>query len=256
MQKVCDERGENQTPETLRNESEAKECCLPLLFIRDADQLHTFSLSQLPQTIMLASNTCRFLLFSFLSLPASAETVRGAHCELAEVKVNLLTAGDFTILAETGITTTGVTSITGHIGVSTIITTAMTDFDLVMDTNNEYSTTTKVVGGGNVCAPDYIGNALATPTKLTIAVNDMLTAYTDAKGRPNSNAARINLGAGILGGGVPGSAGTSEAPLMPGVYTFSTGVSLTGSPVTSTSAVMASTSSSFFKRALSTNCSW
>jgi hypothetical protein len=177
---------------------------------------------------MFASNTCRFVIFSFLSLSASAETVRGAHRELAEVEVNLLTAGNFTILAETGITTTGVTSISGDIGVSPIVATAMTGFDLVMDTNNEYSTSTKVVGGGKVYAPDYIGNALATPTKLTTAVDDMLTAYNDAKGRPNSNAARINLGAGILGGGVPGSAGTSEAPLTPGVYTFSTGVSLTG----------------------------
>jgi hypothetical protein len=177
---------------------------------------------------MFTYSSCYFFLFSFLSLSANAETVRGAHRELVEVPVNLLTAGDFTILAATGITTTGVTSVTGDIGVSPIGAAAMTGFGLVMDTNNEFSTSTLVVGGGRVYAPDYVGNEEATKAKLTAAVGDMKGAYKNAKGRVNSDAARINLGAGILGGGVPGSAGTAEAPLTPGVYTFTTGVSLTG----------------------------
>jgi hypothetical protein len=57
---------------------------------------------------------------------------------------------------------------------------------------------------------------------LTEAVLDMETAYLDAAGRPNEDAARINLGAGILG-----VAGGADNPLTPGVYTFGTGVTIT-----------------------------
>jgi hypothetical protein len=53
----------------------------------------------------------------------------------------------------------------------------------------------------------------------------MEAAYTDAAGRTNPDAARINLGAGILGGVNPGG---QLDPLTPGVYTFGTGVLLSG----------------------------
>jgi hypothetical protein len=194
------------------------------LTISIQDQLHTFSLSQLLQTTMFTFTTCQFVLFSLLSLSANAETIRGAHREL-EATVPLQTAGDFAILAQTGITSTGATSINDDIAVSPIGATAMTGFDLVMNTNNQYSTSTKVVAGGKVYASDYMGT---TPTTLSTAVGHMVAAYEDAEGRDNTNQARIELGAGILGGGVPGSPGTAAAPLTPGVYTFSTGVLLTG----------------------------
>jgi len=57
---------------------------------------------------------------------------------------------------------------------------------------------------------------------LTTAVGAMETAYTDAAGRTNPDAARINLGGGHLGGDFGGS----ESPLTPGVYTFGTDVTL------------------------------
>ena len=44
--------------------------------------------------------------------------------------VNLLVAGRFVILSKAGISTTGVTSIVGDIGVSPISATAITGFDL------------------------------------------------------------------------------------------------------------------------------
>jgi hypothetical protein len=54
-------------------------------------------------------------------------------------------------------------------------------------------TAPQVVGG--VFAAD---NDAPTPTALTTAVADMLTAYTDAAGRPTP--AFLNLGAGAIGG--------------------------------------------------------
>jgi hypothetical protein len=46
--------------------------------------------------------------------------------------------------------------------------------------------------------------------KLTTAVRDMETAYTDAAGRTNTNPERINLAEGLISGEV----------LTPGIYTF------------------------------------
>ena len=92
--------------------------------------------------------------------------------------VNLGTSGDFVILAKTGISTTGVTSITGDIGVSPIDHTAITGFGLILDASGTFSTSSLVVG--KVYAADYTD---PTPTKMSTAVGDMETAYTDAAGR-------------------------------------------------------------------------
>jgi hypothetical protein len=169
--------------------------------------------------MLFSSNTCRFALFFFLSLSANAETVRGAHRELAAVTaVELLTAGNYAILAKTGISTVPTSAITGNIGVSPIAATAITGFTLTLDSDAQFSEDqTQIVGQAH--AASY-GGAIAT--LLTTAVSNMEAAYTDAAGRLNSEAARINLGSGSLGGdfGGPG------APLTPGVYTFGSDVTI------------------------------
>jgi hypothetical protein len=43
--------------------------------------------------MMFSSNTCRVVLFSFLSLSANAQTFRGVHRELQVANVNLGTSG-------------------------------------------------------------------------------------------------------------------------------------------------------------------
>jgi hypothetical protein len=124
------------------------------------------------------------------------------------------------ILAKTGITNVQTSVITGDIAVSPITGAAMTGFTMILDSGGQFSSSTQVDGkayGANYAAP--------TPATLTTAVSAMETAYADAAGRPNADASRINLGAGILGGVNPGGPGS---PLTPGVYTFATGVSLTG----------------------------
>ena len=160
----------------------------------------------------------------FLLSVAAMVSVAGAT-----TAVNLRTAGDFVILAKAGITNVPGGVITGDIGVSPIAASAMTGFDLIMDSSNEFSTSEQVVDG-NVYAPNYMS---PTGTKLTTAVSDMLTAYNDAAARPvtsgpfqgegaGAGATYTNLGAGEIGG----------LTLTPGVYTYTIDVRITGSDVT------------------------
>jgi hypothetical protein len=133
--------------------------------------------------------------------------------------VDLGTAGNYVILSKAGITTTLVTDITGDIAVSPIAGAAMTGF-LETTTGAAFEKSQFVTG--SMFAANY---AVPTPNTLTVAVLDMQAAYTDAAGRPNADGARINLGAGILGGVLPGG---PDAPLTTGVYTFGTDVLLKG----------------------------
>jgi hypothetical protein len=122
--------------------------------------------------------------------------------------VDLGLAENFAVLTKTGITTTGVTTITGNIGVSPIDATAITGFGLIMDSTNEFATSPSVTGV--VYAADY---AEPTPTNLTTAISDLHTAYVDAAGR-TVPAAVTEEGAGNISG----------MTLAPGLYKWSTGV--------------------------------
>jgi hypothetical protein len=161
------------------------------------------------------------LWFSSHLLKVQAETVRGVHRELAVPDaVNLLSAADYAILSKSGISTVPGSTITGNIAVSPAAATYMTGFSLTADSTNVFSTSTQVVG--EVYAANY---HTPTPALLTSAVSDMEAAYTDAAGRVNTNAARINIGTGLLGGSATDDVGGSQNPLTTGIYTFSTSVS-------------------------------
>jgi hypothetical protein len=127
---------------------------------------------------------------------------------LAPGAVDLRTAGNYTILAKTGITNVPTSAITGDMGVSPITHTAITGFSLVLDGGGQFSTSAQVTG--KVFAADY---AAPTPATLTQAVLDMQAAYTDAATRP---ADFTNVGAGNIGG----------MTLTPGVYHWTTGVTI------------------------------
>ena len=161
----------------------------------------------------------------FLISAAAMVSVASASTNY-NVAVDLGTAEDFVILAKAGVTNVPGGAITGDIGVSPIAASAMTGFDLVMDSSNEFSTSTEITG--KAFAPDYMS---PTGTKLTTAVSDMLTAYNDAAARPVTSgpfqgagpgATYTNLGAGEIGG----------LTLTPGVYTYDISVGITGDDVT------------------------
>ena len=129
--------------------------------------------------------------------------------------VNLGTAGNFAILAKTGVSNTGSSQIWGDIGVSPIDSTAITGFGLVMDAGGTFSTSSLVTG--SIYAADYTD---PTPTMLTTAVGDMEIAYTDAAGRTNPD--HTELGAGDI----------TSMTLTPGLYKWSSTVLISAAGVT------------------------
>lgn len=120
--------------------------------------------------------------------------------------VVLGTAGNYVILAKSAVSTTGTTAVTGNIGVSPAAASFITGFSLVADATNVFATSPLVTG--QIFASDYTA---PTPSNLTTAVNNMLTAYTDAAGRAPDY---TELGTGNIGGMV----------LAPATYKWSTGV--------------------------------
>ena len=122
--------------------------------------------------------------------------------------VDLGTAGNYVILAKSGISTTGATAITGDIGLSPAEATYITGFSL--NSPPADSSTSDLVTG-KVWASDY---AVPTPANLTTAVMDMENAYTDAAGRSMPD--HTELGAGNIDG----------MTLSPGLYKWGTGVNI------------------------------
>jgi hypothetical protein len=122
--------------------------------------------------------------------------------------VNLGGAGEFVILAKTGISTVPQSAITGNIGVSPIARGGLTGFSETMDGTNTFAQSTQVVG--EMFAADY---SSPTPSKLGLAVLDMQAAYTDAAGRAPDF---TELGSGNISG----------MTLQPGTYKWGTGVSI------------------------------
>ncbi len=127
----------------------------------------------------------------------------------SQFPVDLGTAGNYVILAKSGISTVPPSAITGDIGVSPINSTAITGFSLILTTGSPFAASAQITG--KVYAPDY---ADPTPANLTTAVSDMQTAYTDAAGRTLPD--HTELGSGNIGG----------MTLAPGLYKWGTGVTI------------------------------
>ncbi|MCM4167018.1 hypothetical protein KCTC52924_01874 [Arenibacter antarcticus] len=123
--------------------------------------------------------------------------------------IDLGTAANYVILAESGISTTGTTSITGNMGISPAAATFITGFGLSYAAGSTFSTSSLV--NGKIYAPGY---ANPTPSNLTTAVDNVRTAFTTGNGLAPGT---TELLAGNLNG----------QTLAAGVYKWSTGVSIT-----------------------------
>jgi hypothetical protein len=121
--------------------------------------------------------------------------------------VNIRTAANYAILAKTAINNNPTSVITGDLGLSPAATSYLTGFALTNATG--YATSVQVTG--KVYAADM---AVPTGTALTAAVEDMLTAYTDAAGRPTPDF--LELGTGNIGG----------KTLTPGLYKWTSTVTI------------------------------
>jgi hypothetical protein len=190
-----------------------------------------------PLTPLVISNSDRLYFLAFISSPNSDVSFQNSplrslllalgfdkcrdrprrSTRAGRVALALGGADKYVILAKTGISTVPTSAITGNIAVSPIAAGAITGFSLTLDSAGQSSTSDQVVG--KATAASYGG---AAATALTTAVSAMETAYTDAAGRPNIDAARINLGTGAL----RGDFGCATHPLTPGVYTFGTDVTI------------------------------
>ncbi len=144
---------------------------------------------------------------SSVASPTSAGAGTGAGgLGKGPAPVALGTAGNYVILAKSGISNVPTSAITGDLGLSPAAHSYLTGWALVLDGSGVFATSAQVTG--KVYASDY---APPTPSNLTTAVTDMMTAYTDAAGRAPDY---TELGAGNIGG----------MTLPPATYKWSTGV--------------------------------
>jgi hypothetical protein len=163
-----------------------------------------------------------------LLLLSVAALVNAATAAVYTTQVVLGDAGNYVILAETGITNVPTSSVTGNMGLysstspTTITSADITGFGLVLHNSGVYSTSRQVApvpasGGpsGNVYASDYLA---PTPSNLLSAVNDKKNAYTaieDIVDDP-ANPATLNLKGGKIGG----------LTLTSGVYNFTSDIDI------------------------------
>jgi hypothetical protein len=122
--------------------------------------------------------------------------------------VELGEAGEFVILAKSGISTVPASAVTGDVGISPAAATYLTGFSLTMDGTGTFSTSPQVTG--SLYASDYTP---PTPSDLGVAVGDMELAFTDAAGRAPDV---TELGAGDISG----------MTLDPGVYAWGTSLGI------------------------------
>ncbi|MBA2662694.1 MAG: DUF3494 domain-containing protein [Bradymonadaceae bacterium] len=123
--------------------------------------------------------------------------------------VDLGTAGDYVILASTGISATVGTTIVGDIGVSPIASPAISGAFALAEPPTTFTTSPIVTGkvyAANFDAP--------TPDNLLTAIGAMATAFTDAAGRATPDFVEHGDGTGDIDG----------LDLEPGLYKWSTGV--------------------------------
>ena len=139
-----------------------------------------------------------------------------AKAAVGPTAINLGLAGNYTILTKTGITSTGTTSIQGDIGVSPIVAAAITGFNLDYTTGNPSAISNLVTG--KVYAADY---GAPTPVNLTTAISNMETAYTTGMA-VTTPSPTTEIHSGALAG----------KTLTPGLYKWSTNVSISGGTLT------------------------
>jgi len=121
--------------------------------------------------------------------------------------INLGLAGTYAILAESGISTVPLSSVTGNLGISPAASTSITGFSLIHDVGSETATSTQV--NGLVYASDY---TVPTPANLITAVANRQTAYATAAALPSPTATELYSG------------NLSGKTLAPGLYKWGTDV--------------------------------
>lgn len=131
---------------------------------------------------------------------------------------DMASAGSYILLAKAAISDTSGSIVFGNVGLSPAAESYITNFPLVRDASNEFSTSNNVTG--SLYAADL---SSPTPANLTSAISNMEAAYTDAAGRTSPD--HTELAAGLLGGLTlsPGLYKWGGNVLIPTAITFSGG---------------------------------
>lgn len=144
--------------------------------------------------------------------------------------VNLGTAGNFRILAKTGVSdgNPSISSIVGNVGVSPAAGSSITGISCTNVTGNIYDVDGTYTGGYNSNIACLLAGPGANKTTVDNAVSDMGTAYTNASApaTPAGVGPALNVGGGTLNG----------QTFVPGTYTWGTNVTITGNITLSGSA--------------------
>jgi hypothetical protein len=134
----------------------------------------------------------------------------GVQYAFAQTAPPLGASSQYVVLAETEITNTGTSAITGNLGLSPSAHTFLSGFGMTEDSSDQFWTSPQVTG--NIYAAD---NAPSTPSSLGTAITNMLTAYTTANGESCGN--------------VEGTTALSGQTLATGVYCWTDNAVMTGS---------------------------
>lgn len=154
--------------------------------------------------------------FGYGPAAVSISTTGNTH-----VPGDLGSAGEYVIMAKTGISNVTGSQITGNIAVSPAADSYITGFSEAQDSSTVFATSASVVAPFKIYAATY---GAPTPSNLTTAIGSMETAYTNAAGRSNPDF--NELSSGEIGG----------LTLVPGLYkwtntvTISNNVTISGGP--------------------------
>ena len=136
--------------------------------------------------------------------------------------INLGTAGNFSILAKTGVSDANpiISSVVGNVGVSPAAGSSITGLSCTEVTGNIYDVDGTYTGGHNSNIACLQAGPGANKTTVDNAVLDMGTAYTaaSAPATPAGVGANLNVGSGTLSG----------QNFAPGTYTWGSDVTITG----------------------------
>ncbi|KAF7356035.1 DUF3494 domain-containing protein [Mycena venus] len=127
-------------------------------------------------------------------------------------------AGNFAILAKSGVSTVSNSAISGDVGVSPGKATSLKGFSLIQDPSKQFWTSTQV-NGRVMSATD----ASPTPELLTIAVSDMQSAFTEGMNRKGAIV-------GVKNGRIGGSILTPALYKWTSAVTIATGITIVGGP--------------------------
>ena len=151
----------------------------------------------------------------YLSIVATAVMmVHAIAVSQTQTPVNLGSTANFAVLAGSLVSNIPTSAVTGDIGLSPAAGSGITGFGVAEVTGKIYT----------VDATGPVGSTIAAAL-LTAAKGDLTIAYNNAAGRtPIPTGTFLNPGSGNIGG----------LSLVPGLYKFTSGASITGSDVTLT----------------------